>query len=306
MVCRKRSRRIKALVLDGGFFVAGGVLFAVSVNVFTAPNNIAPGGLTGVGTMLHYLFGTPIGTTMLLINIPLFIWGFLARGSKFIVRTAVATVISSIAIDTLALWLPAYRGDMMLAALFGGVFSGLGLGLIFMRGGTTGGTDLIATLIAWRFRHVSIGKLVLAIDMLVVLASALVYRNYESPLYAVVTIFTTSKVIDATMYGTDSGIGKMMFIISPKTKEIAQQIMEDVERGVTQLKARGGYSGVEGEVLLCAVRRQEVHRVHDIVYSVDPGAFIIVGEAGEITGEGFRIRKQEGKGSPRRRQTKNA
>lgn len=276
------------LLWDGVAFLAGSFLFAVAVNVFTAPNNIAPGGLTGLATMVNYLFGAPIGTTILVFNVPLFIWGVLQINFRFILKTLAATVISSVTIDLTAGLFPPYQGDLMLAALFSGVLSGAGLGLIFMRGGTTGGTDLVANLIGRNFRHLSLGKLVLLVDLVVVLISAFVYRNYESPLYAIINIFVSSKLIDAVLYGADTGTGKMMFIISPKNKEIAQRIMTDISRGVTELRSRGAYRGEEGEVLLCAVRRSEVYKTQDIIRLVDPDAFVIVGDAGQISGEGFK------------------
>ena len=276
------------LLWDGVAFLAGSFLFAVAVNVFTAPNNIAPGGLTGLATMINYLFGAPIGTTILVFNVPLFIWGVLQINFRFILKTLAATVISSVTIDLTAGLFPPYQGDLMLAALFSGVLSGAGLGLIFMRGGTTGGTDLVANLIGRNFRHLSLGKLVLLVDLVVVLISAFVYRNYESPLYAFINIFVSSKLIDAVLYGADTGTGKMMFIISPKNKEIAQRIMTEISRGVTELRSRGAYRGEEGEVLLCAGRRSEVYKTQDIIRSVDPDAFVIVGDAGQISGEGFK------------------
>lgn len=276
------------LLWDGVAFLAGSFLFAVAVKVFTAPNNIAPGGLTGLATMINYLFGAPIGTTILVFNVPLFIWGVLQINFRFILKTLAATVISSVTIDLTAGLFPPYQGDLMLAALFSGVLSGAGLGLIFMRGGTTGGTDLVANLIGRNFRHLSLGKLVLLVDLVVVLISAFVYRNYESPLYAIINIFVSSKLIDAVLYGADTGTGKMMFIISPKNKEIAQRIMTEISRGVTELRSRGAYRGEEGEVLLCAVRRSEVHKTQDIIRSVDPDAFVIVGDAGQISDEGFK------------------
>ena len=276
------------LLWDGVAFLAGSFLFAVAVNVFTAPNNIAPGGLTGLATMINYLFGAPIGTTILVFNVPLFIWGVLQINFRFILKTLAATVISSVTIDLTAGLFPPYQGDLMLAALFSGVLSGAGLGLIFMRGGTTGGTDLVANLIGRNFQHLSLGKLVLLVDLVVVLISAFVYRNYESPLYAIINIFVSSKLIDAVLYGADTGTGKMMFIISPKNKEIAQRIMTEISRGVTELRSRGAYRGEEGEVLLCAVRRSEVYKTQDIIRSVDPDAFVIVGDAGQISGEGFK------------------
>lgn len=288
-----KKKKVGELALDTLLFLLGSALFAVSVNVFTAPNNIAPGGLTGIATMVNFLTGAPIGITILLLNIPIFVWGFAEMGKRFIVKTAVATVISSVMIDLSVPFLPTFTDDLMLASIFGGLFAGIGLGLIFMRGGTTGGTDMIANILSRRIRHLSMGKLVLMADMVVVVTSVFVFRTYESPMYALITIFITSKLIDSVLYGTDSGTGKMMFIVSGKSREIADNIMEEIDRGVTMLKSRGGYSGIEGEVLLCAVRRQEVYKIHDIVYYIDPNAFIIVGDAGEITGEGFREVERE-------------
>lgn len=282
------SKKVMELLVDGLFYIVGSVIFALSVNMFTAPNNIAPGGMTGIATMLNYLVGAPIGIAIIVLNLPLFIWGFVEAGWKFLGKTLAGTIISSLVIDLTAPITPAYQGDMLLTTVFGGVLSGLGLALIFVRGATTGGTDLAATLIKRRFRHISLGKLLLAIDLIVVVLSAVVYKNLESPLYAIIVIFITTKVVDAILYGTDRGTGKMMFIISPKNPEIAQRVLDEMDRGVTYLKSKGGYSGRDGEVLLCAVRRQEVHKTFDIVHQEDPDAFIIVGEAGDITGEGFK------------------
>lgn len=170
------------------------MLYAISVDMFTAPNEIAPGGLTGVGTMLNSLFGLPIGTVVLILNIPLFIWGAAVMGWKFLGKTVTATVLVSAAIDILEPFLPAYTGDKMLASIFGGIFIGVGLSLIFIRGGTTGGTDLTARLLNRRRPQMSIGKLILLIDMVVIVAAGLVYGNLESPLYAVVSILSQQRL----------------------------------------------------------------------------------------------------------------
>lgn len=286
----KNGKRVGSLLLDGLLLVLGSCIFAVSVNMFTAPNHIAPGGMIGLATLLNYLTGgrLPIGITVLALNLPVFFWAFRSLGGRFLGKTLAATVLSSLVIDLSAGWLPPYRGDMLLIIVFGGALSGLGLSLIFLRGATTGGTDLIASLLSRHFRQLSMGRLLLIGDLCVVALSALVYRNFESPLYAAIVIFITSQVVDAILYGSNSGVGKMMFIISPKNEEIADRIMHQIERGVTELRSRGCYTGQEGGVLLCAVRRQEIHKTRDIIYSIDPNAFVIVGEAGEITGEGFR------------------
>ena len=280
---------------DMVFFVVGSFIYAVSVNVFTAPNNIAPGGVTGISTMVNYVAGWPIGMLGLLLNIPIFIWAIIEIGYKLVGKTMIATVFVSIAIDSISMFLPAYKGDPMLAAIFGGILEGAGLSLVFMRGGTTGGSDLVARLLGRRLRNLSLGKLMLGIDLTVVIVSAFVYQSIESALYAVIAIFVSTKLIDAILYGTDIGTGKVLFIMSMKNNEIAQDILTDMDRGVTVLKSRGAYSGREGEVLLCAVRRYEVVKVKDIVRFYDKDAFMIVGDAGEISGEGFRQVKPEDK-----------
>ena len=281
-------QRWTALFWDALFFLLGSLLYAVSVNVFSAPNNIAPGGFTGIATMLNYLFSLPIGITILVMNVPFFILGAVQLGKKFLAKVIAATILSSVVIDLTAPFMPAYRGDMMLCCIFGGILSGAGLALIFLRGGATGGTDLIAKLVSKYVRFISLAHLLLIADIVVVLTTIPVYRTIESPLYAFIFIFVTTKVIDMVMYGNDSGTGKMMFIISQKNQEIKKHILEDMDRGVTELKSRGGYSGIEGEVLLCAVRRGEMHRTLDIVKKADDRAFVIVGDAHEITGEGFK------------------
>ncbi|QEY33966.1 YitT family protein [Caproiciproducens galactitolivorans] len=286
--------KIIEILKDNLFFLVGSLIYAVSVDVFTAPNHIAPGGITGVCTMINYIWHWPIGMTGLLFNIPIFIWAIMEIGYKLVGKTIIATVFVSVAIDVIAKVLPHYTGEKMVAALFGGLLEGVGLSLVFMRGGTTGGTDMIARLLGRRLRNFSMGKLMLGIDSVIILTSAIVYGSIESALYAVIAIFVSTRLIDSILYGTDTGTGKLLFIISKENDEITKDILE-MDRGVTILKSRGAYSGREGEVLLCAVRRYEVVKVKDIVRSHDKNAFMIVGEAGEISGEGFRQVKAEDK-----------
>lgn len=295
MIPKTKRQKAQEILKDILFFIAGSCIYAVSVNAFTAPNHIAPGGITGVGTMLNFLFGWPIGMLGLLLNLPIFAWAIIEIGYKLVGKTILATVFVSIAIDLIGKIIPHYTGDQMLAALFGGILEGCGLSLVFMRGGTTGGTDLVARLLGRRIRHLSMGKLMLGVDLCIVLVSAFVYESIESALYAVIAIFVSTRLIDAILYGTDTGTGKILFIMSLKNDEIAQDILTDMERGVTVLKSRGAYSGREGEVLLCAVSRYEVVKVKDIVRFHDKDAFMIVGDAGEISGEGFRTVSAEDK-----------
>lgn len=282
-------KKAKEIIIDGVMFILGSFIFAVSINTFTAPNDIIPSGFTGIGTMLNYLFDFPIGMSVLVLNIPLFIWGIKKAGYKFIIKTIVATIISSLMIDLTVPFLPPYSGDKLLACIFGGVLLGIGLALIFIRGATTGGTDIVASLLTLYFKHISIGKFILLIDLVIVCCAAIVYRNIESPLYAIIVIFVSTKIIDAILYGTSVGTGKMMFIISSRNTDIARKIITDIGRGVTEIKSKGVYSGKEGTVLLCASNRHQVYKIYDIIKSIDPDSFIIVSDAGEIIGKGFKI-----------------
>ncbi len=284
----EKDHRLRKGMTDLLFFAGGSLIYGISVNMFTAPNQIAPGGVTGLSTLFNHLFGTPIGTVSFLMNLPLFFWALLSVGYKLLCKTFVATFMTSAAIDLMGLVIQPYRGDLLLASLFGGVLEGLGLSLVFIRGGTTGGSDLIARLLGQYIPHLSMAKLMLCLDVMVVTTAAIVYQSIESAMYAVVVLFVSSRVIDAMLYGTDIGTGKVFYIISEKSQQIAAQILQEMDRGVTFLEGRGGFTGRPSQVLLCAVRRFEVSRVKSIIHHWDPKAFWIIGDAGEITGEGFR------------------
>jgi len=288
MECRSSELNAKDIVVNLVMYFLGSLIFAAAINIFIAPNDIAPGGLTGIATMLNYAFGLPIGTMVIVMNIPLFILGFLSFGFHFVIKTVIATVLSSIMIDVTEGIFPQYSGDALITVVFGGLLYGAGIALILIRGGTTGGTDLVANLINKRYPHLPMAKIIMLANILVVACSGFLYGNLESPMYAVIVIVIESKVIDTILYGTSVATGKMLFIISPKNSEIAQTILCQLRRGVTALKARGVYTNREGEVLICAVHRPEVTRIYHLVYEIDPDAFIIVGDAGQIRGAGFQ------------------
>lgn len=291
-ITRKHGQELAKDLL---FYLAGSLIYAVSVNAFTVPNHIVLGGITGISTLINFQTGWPIGMLSLFLNIPVFICAIVEIGYKLVGKTMVATVIVSVMIDAIGMVIPKYVGSQMLAAIFGGCLEGIGLSLIFMRGATTGGTDLIARVLGRHFRTMSMGRLMLCVDLVIILVSAVVYGTIESALYGGIAIFVSTKLIDTVLYGTDIGTGKVLFIMSEKSAEISREILSSMDRGVTVLKSRGAYSGREGEVLLCAVRRYEVYKVKDLVHAIDKSAFMIVGDAGEITGEGFRQVRQEDK-----------
>ena len=276
----------KEFVLDVLYEAAGGFILAVGVSCFMTPAQMAPGGVSGLAILVNFLTGLPVGTVNLAFNIPLLLlaWRFLGR--RFTVKTLRSVFIQSVMIDLATLWLPAYTGERVMAALFGGLASGVGLALVFMRGSTTGGTDIVSRLIQLRYRHLSIGRLLFSVDVVVLLLSVVVFRNIEAGLYGMIAIYTSGKVVDNILYGLDTG--KVLLVVSEKNRQIADQVMETLNRGVTFLKAEGGWSGEDKKVLLCAVRAAQCYRVEDIVRGVDPEAFVIVMEANEIAGEGFR------------------
>ncbi|MBR1731523.1 MAG: YitT family protein [Ruminococcus sp.] len=274
-------------LIDYSVIIIGSVIYALSVAVFTSPNNIAPGGLTGVGILLNYLFSVPIGTFILIMNVPLFIIGYKSLGRKFVAKSLLGTVIVSLAIDLVTPFAVPYKGDIMLASIYGGILNGGGLALIFARGGSTGGTDIIASIVHKHFPQFSIGLIILVSDAIVVFVSALVYSSLESALYAAISIFVSSKLIDLIIYGTSRNNGKLMLIITELPDEILLQLLTRISRGVTVIDAVGGFSGNGKKLLLCALRPNQVFKANSIVKSVDNDAFIIITTANEVNGSGF-------------------
>ncbi len=279
---------LKNKILDYIIIFIGSALYALSVVIFTAPNKIAPGGLTGIATLINYLFSYPIGTFILLMNVPLLFIGFKKIGGEYIVKTITATVLVSALIDIFTLFVPAYRGNMILVCVFGGIFNGTGIALIFSRGGSSGGTDIIASLINRSFPQFSIGYLIMISDAVIVTISAFVYNSIEAGLYAVISIFVSSKLIDRIIYGMSADNGKLMLIITEKHKEILPALLSGVPRGITVLNAYGAYSGNDKKLLVCAVRPNQVFKVKNIVKNRDPSVFIVVTTASAIYGEGFQ------------------
>lgn len=279
---------IKKRIIDYMIIALGACLYALSVVIFTAPNNIAPGGLTGVATLINYLFKLPIGTFIFLMNVPLLFISVKKLGKEYFVKTLAGTALVSVFIDILTLFIPPYRGNMLLACIFGGIFNGSGIALIFSRGGSSGGTDIVASLINKYRPQFSIGHLIMFSDALIVTISAFVYNSIEAGLYAVISIFVSSRLIDRIIYGASRDNGKLMFIITEKHDVILSTLLSKVSRGITVLNAYGAYSGNNKKLLVCAVRPNEVYKVNSIVKSLDLSSFIIVTTATAINGEGFK------------------
>lgn len=280
------KKAVLVWVADLCVYIAGGAIYSAAVLIFLSANEISPGGLTGIATVLNNLFMLPVGTVMFLLNIPILIIGFMKLGGVFILKTTVATVIISVILDIFGELLPAVNIDPILAAVFGGLMLGLGISMFMLRGATTGGVDIIAKLINRRFPHITVGRLMLFADALVVAFSALAYKNIESALYSVVALYASSRVIDMMLYGADKG--KIIYIITEESAEMSREIMSLVKRGITVIPVTGAYTGRRLNMLMCTVRRNEVSAVCRLAREFDGKSFIVIAEAGEILGEGFK------------------
>lgn len=268
--------------------VAGCLIGALAYPWFLVPNHIAPGGLTGLATVLNYLFGLPVGTTSLVMNIPLFLLGLRAMGGMFAVRSLVATLLFSLFIDILPL--PCLTQDPMLASVFGGALLGVGIGLILRAGATTGGTDMAARMVHKLIPHLTVGMILFAIDGVVVVLAG-IYIHIEHALYAFISIFVSSQAINLVVDGLTTE--KACYVITTATDRVRREVMSELNRGVTLLSAKGGYSGEERPLLLCVVSAQEVARLKLIVRRADEKAFVFISDAHEVLGEGFRQLKEE-------------
>lgn len=262
--------------------IVGCILGGAAYPLFLTPGNIAPGGLTGLAMVINYLFHWPVGTVTLILNVPLFLIGWKFMGKRFVLRTLIATVLFSLLIDLLPL--KPLTDDSLLSAIFGGVLLGIGLGLILRGEATTGGTDMLARMIHRSIPAISTGMFLMALDCAVVIVAA-VAIGVTQALYAIICIYISSKVIDAVMIGFSGN--KACFIISGKSDIIMNRILTELERGVTQLSAKGGYTGEERPTLMCVVSRMEVTAVKNVVRDEDENAFMIVVDAHEAIGDGF-------------------
>ena len=260
----------------------GSLIAGASYPLFMTPNRIAPGGITGIATILNHLLQTPVGTVSLILNIPLFLIGFRAMGKVFVFRSLVTTLFFTLFIDLLPL--QPMTTDPLLGTLYGGVMLGTGLGLIMRGGATTGGSDMVARMVHKRFQFLSVGSFLFAIDFAVVTAAGFFIGTTEA-LYSLINIFLTAKVMDVVIIGFSSN--KACFVMSSRWEEISRRVLQEMNRGVTQLTSRGAYTGTERPTLLCVISRSEIMAFKRILREEDENAFVIIVEAHEAIGDGF-------------------
>lgn len=284
-----QSATVRKWISDGLIIILGDLLLAVAIIAFLEPQNLVTGGVSGIAIIMEDYTGrlgyaVPIWLTNLALNIPLFLLGIKAMGRAFLVKTAFATFFLSVALYLVG-FIPLIEMDITLAAVFGGVFSGVGLGLVFRVMATTGGTDLAASLIRKRFMpHISIPRILFVLDSAIILLGLLVFGPVPA-MYAVVAVYVTTKVTDTLLEGLS--FSKAAFIISDESERIAESVMQKLDRGATGLNGQGMYTRREKNVLLCVVSAKELVRLKEIVHALDTGAFMIVADVREVLGDGF-------------------
>ena len=271
---------------DYGLIAIGALLQAFALRLFLVPAQLVSGGVSGLAQIINFYTGWPIGVMIFLGNLPLFLlgWRYLG-GPRFALRTAFAVITYAIFTDVLVLFLPSQgiTADLLLNTLFGGVISGVGYGMVYRGRGTSGGSDILARILN-NWRGISISQSYLLVDWLVILAAGLTF-SWEKALYALVSLYISGVAAEGAIGG--SNVIRTALIVTVDPQIVSRRIMEEMQRGVTLLSARGGYTGAERTVLYCVISRSEVMRLKSLVREVDPMAFMVIGQAQEALGEGF-------------------
>ncbi len=271
-----------SLIIIGSFILASGFV------LFITPYKIVPGGVYGISIVLHYLIGTPVGLMALCFDIPLTIIGIKILGPRFGFKTVLGFVLTAVFVDTLTYFWgenPLVENDALLSSIYGGVFVGLGLGLIFKSKATSGGSDIVAMILS-KYTKLPLGQLMIMVDSAIVLVGFAAFRDWNIPLYSLIVIFITGKVIDVVLQGIS--YDKTLFIISEKSKELRDKIIIDLNRGGTFFQGQGMYNGKERTMIYTVVNRRELAMLQEFIHKTDPHAFMTVIDANEIIGEGFK------------------
>lgn len=278
-------KRVRDAVRVYLMITIGTLIYSTGISLLLDPNNLAPGGVSGISIMLSRFTPITTGTWILIINIPLLAVGWWKLGRKFIIKTIYATVMTSLFTNLLGGVTPV-TNDLICAVVLGGIAVGSGIGLVFRAGGTTGGMDIIVKLLRLKFPYLKSGSIFLALDMIVVIASGFVFQNLTLAVYAGIVIALDARVMDVILYGQDEA--RLIYIISDKHAQIAGRLMAELDIGVTYLEGEGAYTEKDKKIILCASRKQRSPEVINIVKEEDEKAFLIVSSANEIFGEGYK------------------
>jgi len=265
--------------------VGGSALFALGFNLFLEPHALNAGGISGLAMIIVHVLGVgTVGLVQVLLNLPLFLLGRLKVGRRFMAGSILGLASCSLFLDLFS-GIPVPQTEPLIAAIYGGLLCGSGLGAVFISGGSTGGSDILVRLLKLRWRNVPIGQISMGIDILVAVLTGLVFRNVQSTLYSGIAIFLTGKIIDAVVYSFD--YSKVVLIITAEYDRVAHEIDRRLDRGATFLYGQGSYTGKDTKVILTAVKKQQLAELKELVAELDPNAFVIVQEAHQVLGDGF-------------------
>ena len=281
----KRKLYIKKHIYDAVLLILGCFIMACATSFFLLPNQLSSGGFTGLATISYYLLKIPVGTTIFILNIPLFIISYFRLGKNFVVKSILGTILLSIFINILEKF-PVLTQDRFLASIYGGIITGIGSSLNLKASASTGGSDLLTHIIRSYRPHYSTSSLIIIIDIIIIALNVIFFGDIEIGLYSAITIYLLGKMIDIIFEGVN--FTKMMFIISDKYQKIANEIGESVNRGSTGIYAKGMYTNEEKMMLLCVGSRNEIARIKQIAVSIDKKAFIIISNSRETWGKGFK------------------
>ncbi len=264
--------------------ILGCIISGAGLGLFLVPNSIASGGVTGAAVVINNFIPLAVGKMSILLNIPIFVVCIIVLGSSFGFKSFFATIFLGFTIDYFVCF-PIPTHDIFLSSVYGGLLVGLGLGIVIKNNATTGGTDLIAKIFHKIFPFISLGQILLIVDSLVILSAIIVFKSVEIGLYAAISLYITTMVIDAVLLGID--FARAVYIVSDKSDEISKSILEKLDRGVTGLHGKGMFTGTDKTVLLCVIRKRDIHRLKSLVKSIDSNAFVFLSEVREVFGEGF-------------------
>lgn len=282
---KKEGKALRSLAADLLCDLIGGLFYAMGVYTFAKMANFAPGGVTGLALIINHITGFPIGLATIALNIPLILISFRVVGKRFLLRTARSMLITTFFLDVIFPMFPMYGGSQLLAAIYSGICTGIGIAFFYMRGSSSGGTDFLIMSIKVRYPHISFGAVTMALDTLVILLGWPVYGKVDAVLFGLICSFGCSLVMDKILYGI--GAGKLLVIITNRGVQVADMISEMSKRGSTILRALGSYTKAERDVLLCACSKSQAYQIVSDVHEIDPGAFVMVTETSEVFGEGF-------------------
>ena len=263
----------------------GSALYAAGFQFFLYPNAIATGGVTGIAMIINFFSGFPVGVMTLIINVPLFLFSWKKYGLSFILMSLAGTVLSSVMVDLFSLIPLEVTHEPLLGAIYGGIIKGLGLGIVYHTGATTGGVDIVAKFLRQRHQHINFSTFILGLDAAVITAFAVLFKRYDSAMYAIICMFIASRVIDLVLYGAVNS--KVCYIITDKSEEIKDGILNDLHRGVTFLNGEGAWSGQAKHVILCVIKQSQIVELKQLVKAKDDRAFVIVSDSREVFGNGF-------------------